>query len=256
MYGDTYAGQLSNASAYRRMRTSDMKSGGRSVPAHSMILVGGDTTLEEIVPALESRFGGWKDPQRVAQHDKPSVDALPAFEESTIFLVDKPGAPQSVVRGGLFVGDELDEDHAAFDLANLAVGGQFTARINMNLREDKGWTYGARSSTAHNYLPGLWSTGASIVTPHTADAVVEILAEVNGALGEKPVTADELEAARGGLLGTWPLSFENPGYLLDQTATIWRYDRPDDWLHGRITTRRSRSTQQTRPSRPVSTPRR
>lgn len=236
MYGDAYAGLLTNASAYRRMRTSDMKKWWQvhMVPSHSMVLVGGDTTLEEIIPALEDRFGAWKDPRRVAQHDKPTVDALPSFDESTIFLVDKPGAPQSVVRGGLFVGDELDADWAAFDLANLAVGGQFTARINMNLREDKGWTYGARSSASHNYLPGLWSTGASIVTPHTADAVVEILAEVRGALGDMPVTADELEAARGGLLGTWPLSFENPGYLLDQAATMWRYDRPDDWLSGRI----------------------
>ena len=64
--------------------------------------------------------------------------------------------------------------------------------------------------------------------------MVEILAELRGALGDEPVTADELAAARGGRLGTWPLSFENPGYLLDQSATMWRYDRPDDWLSGRI----------------------
>ena len=203
-------------------------------PAHSMLLVGGDITLDEAIPLLEARFGAWKDPRRVARHDKPAVDALPSFEQSTIFLVDQPGAPQSVVKGGLFVGDELGEDWPAFDLANLAVGGQFTARINMNLREDKGWTYGARSGTAHNYLPGLWSAGGSIVTPHTADAVVEILAELNGALGDKPVTADELAAARGGTLGTGPLSFDTPGYLLDETASMWRYDRPDDWLSGRI----------------------
>lgn len=236
MYGDTYAGQLSNAPAYKRMGTPDMKKWWQVhlAPAHSMLLVGGDITLDEAIPLLEARFGAWKDPRRVARHDKPAVDALPSFEQSTIFLVDQPGAPQSVVKGGLFVGDELGEDWPAFDLANLAVGGQFTARINMNLREDKGWTYGARSGTAHNYLPGLWSAGGSIVTPHTADAVVEILAELNGALGDKPVTADELAAARGGTLGTWPLSFENPGYLLDETASMWRYDRPDDWLSGRI----------------------
>ena len=59
------------------------------------------------------------------------------------------------------------------------------------------------------------------------------MAELKGALGDKPVTADGLAAARGGKLGTWPRSFENPGYLLDETATMWRYDRPDDWLSGR-----------------------
>ena len=114
-----------------------------------------------------------------------------------------------------------------------AVGGQFTARINMNLREDKGWTYGARSATRHNFLPGLWRVGANVVTPHTADAIVEIQAELEGALGDAPVTEQELAAARGGLLGTWPLNFENPQYLLQQHVAIWRYDRPDDWVSGR-----------------------
>jgi zinc protease len=236
LYGDTYAGRLSTEAGYDAITTRDMKSWWQQhlVPSKSLVLVGGDITLDEVVPMLEARLGSWKDPKRIAQHDKPTPDALPTHDESTIFLIDQPGAPQSVVRGGLWVGGRTDADWPAFDLANMAVGGQFTARINMNLREDKGWTYGARSSVSENYLPGLWRAGGSIVTPHTADAVVEILAEVNGALGDKPVTASELEAARGGLLGTWPLSFENPGYLLGETADMWRYDLPGDWLSGRI----------------------
>lgn len=236
LYGDDYAGRLATEKGYKSITTRDMKKWWQThlVPSKSLVLVGGDITLDEAVPLLEARFGKWKDPRRVAQHDKPSPDALPQFDESTIFLVDKPGAAQSVVRGGLWVGSRTDGDWPAFTLANMAVGGQFTARINMNLREDKGWTYGARSSTSSNYLPGLWRASSSIVTPHTAEAVVEILNEVNGALGDKPVTDAELEAARGGLLRSWPLRFENPGYLLGQTADMWRYDLPSDWLTGRI----------------------
>ena len=168
MYGDTYAGRLSNASAYRRMRTSDMKKWWQiHRSAHSMILVGGDTTLEEIVPALESRFGGWNRaagrPARQALRRCPAglrgVDHLPRRQ---------PEHRGQSVRGGLFVGDELDEDHAAFDLA-ISLWAAVPARINMNLREDKGWTYGARSSTAHNYLPASGPRGpaSSRPTPRT-----------------------------------------------------------------------------------------
>jgi zinc protease len=236
LYGDSYIGRLSTDAGYAAISTRDMKKWWsiHIVPQHSILLVGGDITLEEAVPMLEARFGKWKGPRRVAKHDAPSADALPTFEESTIFLVDKPEAPQSVVRGGLFVGKKTDADWPAFNLANMAIGGQFSARINMNLREDKGWTYGARSGVRHGYLPGLWSASGNIVTPHTAEAVAEIIKEINEAREARLVTDKELSAARGALLGTWPLEFENPGYLLGETAEMWRYDLPDDWLSGRI----------------------
>jgi zinc protease len=236
MYGDGYIGRLSSEAGYAAITTKDMKKWWslHIVPQHSILLVGGDITLEEALPMLESRFGAWKNPRRVASHDPPSAEALPTFTESTIFLVDKPEAPQSVVRGGLFVGGQTDADWPAFNLANMAVGGQFTARINMNLREDKGWTYGARSSIRHGSLPGLWSASGNIVTPHTAEAVSEIIKEITEARAERLITTDELNAGRGGLLGTWPLEFEDPGYLLGETAEMWRYDLPDDWLSGRI----------------------
>jgi zinc protease len=141
-----------------------------------------------------------------------------------------------------------DDDYAAFTLANHVIGGQFSARINLNLREDKGWTYGARSSTSHNHLPGVWSVRTNVVTEHTGDAVQEILAELSGSLSDRPITLEELERSKDSMLGTWPLSFEQPSYLLDQTRDIDRYGLPADWLSGNEARFRSVSIEHARES--------
>jgi zinc protease len=237
MYGDRYLGQLSNEAAYEGMSTELMADWHQRnlQPFNAILLVGGDTTLAKIQPLLEARFGSWGSGAESLNANGlnpalPQVSDLPEHEGSTIFLVDSPGAAQSVIKVGTFVSSRLDQDYAAFTLANHVIGGQFSARINLNLREDKGWTYGARSRTWHNHLPGLWSVGTSVVTEHTADAVVEILAELSASLGDRPISADELERSKDGILGTRPLSFEQPGYLLDQTRDVVRYGLPSDWI--------------------------
>jgi hypothetical protein len=130
------------------------------------------------------------------------------------------------------VGERTDEDHDSFSMANLVVGGQFTARINLNLREDKGYTYGARSSTSYSHLPGLWRVSSSVKTDTTGASIHEILGEIRGALGDEPITPEELTAGRTGRLGGWPMRYENPGYLLDQVRDVWLYDLPEDWISG------------------------
>jgi len=233
IYGETYAGRLRTEAGYQQMNIDQMKTWKNShlLPQNAIVLVGGDTTLDTIKPMLEKRLGGWvADPVESAA--APDVSALPAHDQTILYLVDKPGAPQTVIRGGIQIGDRTDEDWPALVLANRAIGGQFTARINLNLREDKGWTYGARSYISHNQLPGYWVVSTSVVTEHTAASMREILAEVKGAASDRPLTKAELDAARNGLLGTWPLSFENPGYILGERKSMWRYDLPQDWLTG------------------------
>ena len=230
MYGEQYAGNLTTTASYQAITPDEMRGwySAHVVPASTTILVGGDTTLAEIQPLLEARFGSWE--ASGATPTPPTADSLPAHEGSTIYLIDKPGAPQSVVRVGQFVGQQTDELADAFQMANMAVGGQFIARINMNLREDKGWTYGTSSWVSYNRLPGLWTTSASVVTPHTADAIKEILTEIRGPTTDRPLTEEELQAGKGALLGKWPLRFENPHYILDSTVSVRRYNLPDDWL--------------------------
>ncbi|RME28283.1 MAG: insulinase family protein [Deltaproteobacteria bacterium] len=246
-YGDHYAGHLDNEAAYQAIDTERMRAwyDAYVVPANAMIVVGGDTTLEEIQPLLEARFGSWN-AEGQPLPELPSADSLPPQPETTVFLVDKPEAAQSVLRVGRFAGTRLDPDYDAFQLGNMAIGGQFTARINMNLREDKSWTYGARSWLSDNYLPSRWQVGTSVFTPTTADAVSEIMRELDESLGTRPITQEELDNSRGYLLGTWPLRFENPGELLGGTVDIWRYGLPDDWITGLPDRMRAVTLEQTR----------
>jgi len=235
VYGDVYKGNQTTEASYAAMDTAQMKAwwAEHGTPANMRILVGGDVTLAEITPLLDARFGDWTGdaPELPA---KPTQADLPDHPGGTIFLVDKPGAPQSVLRGWGWIGGRTDADAPALTLANMAVGGQFVARINMNLREDKGWTYGAWSDLSHNYLDtGMVMVATNVVTPHTADSIAEVMSELRSVGSDKPITAEELEAGRGSLLGKFPLKFENPGYLLDQTAQVERYGLPDDWITGR-----------------------
>ena len=134
------------------------------------------------------------------------------------------------IYGGHFVGERTHEQAEELYLANLAVGGLFIARINMNLREDKGWTYGARSAVSYSHLPGLWRVSTSVVAEHTADSVQEIMKELEGSQADRPITQEELDAGRGYMLGTNPLRYEQPNYLLNQMISIERYNLPEDWF--------------------------
>ena len=232
LYGPTYAGHLSNAAAYEAMTVDALRSfwTSQARPDEAVILVGGDTTLAEVLPMLEARFGGWKPTTTAPARPDPKAAARPAHPKSTIFLADRPGSTQSTVRVARFVGDRLAPDAAALELANEALGGSFTSRINMNLREEKGWTYGARSGVGYSQLPGTWTAAGNFVRDHTAGAIAELLRELREARGARPLTADELANAKGGLLGGWPLAFESPGYLLGELGTTWRYGLPADHL--------------------------
>ena len=229
-FGENYRGLLQTEEAYNNISTDNMRAWWNQhlTPGNARIYVGGDITLDAVLPMLDSRLGDWK--------GNASTENKPAFAEAnvtqtTIFLVDKPGAPQSV----LSVFRRLDMargDAEWFDLymANMMYGGMFSARLNMNLREDKGWTYGARSRAGSDYTPGIWRASTSVKTDTTADSISEILREVNEASGDRPFTEDELAASSGYLLGSRPVRYENAGTLLSELQSNWLYGLPEDWI--------------------------
>jgi zinc protease len=197
--------------------------------ANASIYVGGDTTLEEVLPLLEARFADFPTSENKLP-DLPTGAFMVEEMPTTVHLVDSPGASQSVIYAGQFVSERTDDNADELYLANLAVGGLFIARINMNLREDKGWTYGARSTISYNHLPGLFTVRTSVVAEHTANSLSEILKELRDSQSERLITQEELEAARGYILGTEPLRYENPSYLLSQMIQVGRYNLPADWF--------------------------
>jgi len=228
-YGEGYRGTLRTEADYAAITTQDMRAwySQHLAPDSARIYVGGHTTLAEVMPLLEARFGDWEGEAAKATLESTMTDRA---EATHIVLIDKPGAPQSVVKVGQRVHTRKAEDFFPAMLANYCFGGMFMARLNMNLREDKGWTYGARSGVSHSRIDGVFSAGASVVTDKTADSVSEILRELKESQGERPFTQVELDGMRGSLLGTRPLRFESTGYLLGQSRDIWIYDLPSDWV--------------------------
>lgn len=231
MMGNGYLGNFTTEASLKAMKTAELK-GWVSThlrPDRAVALVGGDITLAEIQPMLEERLGSWK-PKATLVPTQPTATVIRQPEKTTIYLVDKPGSSQSVLRVGRPVGPRTDPSETAFDMANDAVGGMFTARVNLNLREDKGYTYGARSWTFHSYVPDIWILSTSVRADATAASLTEIMKEVRGASGDRPLSQDELDKAKGNALGTFPVEYETPGDLLNGLSEIWRYGLPSDWL--------------------------
>lgn len=230
MYGGQYAGKMGSSEEITAITPAAMKEWYTQNISlnNASIYVGGDTTLDEVLPLLENHFVDF--PTGGADlGEVPSKDIMAESGPSTVYFVDSPGASQSVIYAGQFVSERTAETAEELYLANMAVGGLFIARINMNLREDKGWTYGARSGISYNHLPGLFKVRTSVVAEHTADSLTEILKELRDSQDGKPITQEELDAARGYILGTDPLRYESPSYLLSQMIQVERYGLPADW---------------------------
>jgi zinc protease len=231
IYGEGYRGAMRSEAAYESITTADMQAwrAKHLAPDAARIYVGGDTTLETVLPLLEARFGDWEGTAAPSELNPTMTERASGTH---IVLLDKPGAPQSVVKVGQRVQSRTADDYTSAMLANVCYGGMFIARLNMNLREDKGWTYGARSRLSHSHLDSVFSAGASVITDKTAESVSEILRELKDSQSTQLFTQDELDGMRGALLGSRSLRFESTGYLLGQSRDIWLYGLPDDWVTG------------------------
>src|SRR5690606_33005697 len=141
---------------------------------------------------------------------------------------DKPGSPQSVIRAALVAPPRAQGDEVARDALNTVLGGSFTSRLNMKLREERGWAYGARSSIGGGLGAQTFIVNASVQADRTAESMVEIAGLLEGIAGDAPVSEDELAAARNdlglGLTSAWATSRGIAGYLIDQQA----FGLPDD----------------------------
>ncbi len=229
-YGPVYLGAPATEESVGALTVDQMKAWKEQflVPGRAVLLIGGDVTLEEVLPLLEARFGGWAGETPRLAPTRPMVQP----ESTTVYLVDKPQAAQSVLYFQRFVGEWTDPEFSALELANRAWGGQFTSRLNMNLREDKGYTYGARSGFGHSYAPTRWVASASVQAEVTRESLDEFFRELADINAERPLTADEIEYVRGGLINGYPGRFEQAEALLREIETVWRYKLPEGWLDG------------------------
>jgi zinc protease len=161
-------------------------------PNNATLIVVGDTTLAEIKPKLEKLFAEWAS----GPVPEKNLKTVPQPSKPAIYLVDKPGALHSVVIAGAIAAPPKAEEEIALETMNNIFGGTFGARLNMNLREDKHWSYGAGSVLYGAMAQRPFLAYASVQGDKTADSVAEILGEMKGMLGERPIELEELEKTK------------------------------------------------------------
>jgi predicted Zn-dependent peptidase len=199
------------------------------LPAQTTLIAVGDAPHEALTAAVAHAFEGWRaeSPDPIAD---PGTFPAPLPPPSRVALVHRGGAAQSELRVGHVALSRRSPDYHAALVANMILGGQFVSRINMNLREDKGYTYGARTAFEFRRAPGPFVLHASVQADATADALREAIAEIRAIRGERPVTRQELELGRASLTRGYPRSFETADQVARAAAQLSLYDLPDDYF--------------------------
>ncbi len=196
------------------------------VPSRAALVVVGDVDPAEVVRVAESLFGDWSGP---AEADPGPIDDTSAVTSRFVRVVHRSGAVQSEIRIGHPGLRRLHPDYHAVAVMSAILGGLFNSRLNMNLREEKGYTYGASAGFDLRRARGPFTARAAVNTEVTVPALHEFLVELDR-IRETPVTDAELKAARDYLVGVFPLRFETPGPVAGSLAGLFVHRLPDDEL--------------------------
>ncbi|MFL2727594.1 MAG: M16 family metallopeptidase [Gammaproteobacteria bacterium] len=197
-------------------------------PSDSTFIVTGDISLNEATELLNKKFNDWTS----QASDINPIDLFTVEDQSEprVFLIDKPGAIQSYILAAQLLPPTNSDDDILIDYMNYAIAGSFTSRINMNLREDKSWSYGVRTSTGYSQGQRLMRMTAPVQTDKTAPAILEVLREYNQYVNDSPITADELSKIKNARTLRLPGQYETLGALLGGMEDIVKYNRDFDYL--------------------------
>jgi zinc protease len=202
-------------------------------PSRATVIAVGDATHDRLAELVEDAFGGWEPTDDGRSYPDPAALPVPVRDAAIadrLFLVPRAGAPQSELRIGHVAAARSTPDYHALVALNLVLGGQFVSRINSNLRERKGYTYGARTSFEFRRGPGPFVLHASVQSEATVDAVRESLGELRAIRHDRPVTPEELELGRATLTRGYPRNFETAEQIGRAIAQLALYDLPDNYF--------------------------
>lgn len=234
MYEDhPYGGMPSSAEDVLSLTKADLRAAyeRRIRPQDLTIYVVGGIEPAFLIDTLNKHFGDWKP----AKGESATVDVMTAPEKRAprVIVFDMPDAPQSNIVAVQVVDPPYQQGHTEFSLANMIYGGNFTSRINSNLREEKGWSYGVRSSIASMSGPRTWRITAQVQTDKTAESIVELLEELRAIDADRPFETQELDKVRNERIRKLPAvtatAFGILGYLADNEL----YSRADDYVEQR-----------------------
>ncbi|MEP7324303.1 MAG: pitrilysin family protein, partial [Gemmatimonadota bacterium] len=200
-------------------------------PGNATMVIAGDVTLTEARAAVMQRFGNWRAPAAAAA---PVTSTTAVDRATTVFLVDKPGAAQSVITIGRPGVERSNPDYAAIEVMNTLLGGSFSSRLNQNLRETRGYTYGAGSGFAYRLAPGPFAARAAVRTDVTDSSLIEFFAEFRR-IRDTAVSAVELERAKSYLALGLAAEFETTSQMAGEIADLVHFGLPmtyyDDYVN-------------------------
>jgi zinc protease len=195
-------------------------------PGRALVSVVGDVNAATVKATVEKALSAW-----TKGGEKPAFNypALPATHPPTIFLVDKPGAAQSTFALGNPGPPRSTADYYALQVMNTMLGGMFQSRLNANIREEKGYSYGVQSSFAYGKGPGAFRAGGDIVSAKSDAALIEFMKELRGIGGTRPITDEELATAKDALIQRLPGTFASVNAVNGAITGLWTQGLPDNY---------------------------
>ena len=234
VYGDHPYGHLAigTDAALRALSVDEVTGfhGSRFVPTQATLVIAGDMTHEQMHQLATETFGGWTGPATPAEWTRASDLEPPDMPAGRLAIVPREGAAQSELRIGHLSVRRDTADYPALLVMNSVLGGQFVSRVNLKLREEKGYTYGARTGFDWRRGRAPFALHASVHTASTADAVKDSLDELESLRGARPVTPTELELAKASLTRGYPRNFETGAHVARAVAQLALYGLPDTYF--------------------------
>jgi zinc protease len=225
--GHPYANESGgNEESIQKMKRDDLVKFYQThfIPNNSFIIFAGDITPSEALPLVEKYFGGWKK----GKNPHKEFQTVKDVNQTKVVIVDKLGAVQSAIRIGHLGIDRKNKDYVKVYTLNTLLGGYFNSRINMNLRETHGYTYGASSFFDARIYPGPFIVSADVRNEVTDSSIAEVIKELKRIIDE-PVPEDELKMAKDYIVGSFPLQIETPAQVASRVMTIEIYGLPKDF---------------------------
>ena len=197
-------------------------------PNNLTFVVAGDIALDEIVEMLEEKFGDWTD---ISNNSLKTLSKVPLPITRVVYLIDKPNAQQSYIMAGQLLPPTATNEEIELDYMNYAIGGSFTARLNMNLREDKSWSYGVRTRLSDAKGQRAMLVTAPVQTDKTSESMSEIIKEYDAYLSTNVTTDEELAKGKASKTLRLPGQFETLGALKSGVSDIVIYNRDLNYLN-------------------------
>jgi zinc protease len=224
---------IGTEAALREMSVADVMAfhAGTCLPSRATLIAVGDVKAAMLAEMVEGAFSGWtqrEDEAPEVEFDRALADP-PLSSTRRLAIVHRTAAAQSELRIGHVAVARSTPDYAPLLVLNMALGGQFVSRVNLKLREEKGYTYGARTSFDFRRGRGPFLLQTSVQTQVTAAAVQDAFAELQQVLDDRPVTTDELELAKSALTRGYARNFETTEQLARALAQLIVHDLPDHY---------------------------